>query len=272
MSSGLFILDDTTSCTSTLHESKSRFLGSMKQSDLSLEFEFWLETTDTRQSYPIRALLDSGADGCFIDHSLVNRLDLSTLPLDEPIPVRNADGTLSQGGPIDAYTDVILFAPPSFRDRLHLEVATLVYDVILGLPWLKRHNPKVNWKEGTLELLRDTTLSALTTVDEPRSLDESLDPFEDLIASIGLNTIPKAFDFLRDPPLQWINTVTRDHSRSTTVEEDMQAFIPQEYWDFSDVFLKTNFDSLPSHSEFDHAIDLKDTFKPQKSKIYSLSP
>ena len=123
-----------------------------------------------------------------------------------------------------------------------------------------------------LEILRDTTHSALTTVDEPRSLDESLDPFEDLIASIGLNTIPKAFDFLRDPPLQWINTVTRDHSRSTTVEEDMQAFIPQEYWEFSDVFLKTNFDSLPSHSEFDHTIDLKDTFKPQKSKIYSLSP
>jgi len=244
----------------------------MKRSDSSLEFEFWLETTDTRQSYPIRALLDSGADGCFIDQSLVNRLNLSTLPLDEPIPVRNADGTLSQGGPIDAYADVILFAPPSFRDRLHLEVATLVYDVILGLPWLKRHNPKVNWKEGTLELLRDTTLSALTAVDEPRSLDEPLDPFEDLIASIGLNTIPKAFDFLRDPPLQRINTVTRDHSRSTTVEEDMQAFVPQEYWEFSDVFLKTNFDSLPPHSEFDHAINLKDTFKPQKSKIYSLSP
>ena len=67
---------------------------------------------------------------------------------------------------------------------MHLEVATLVYNVILGLPWLKRHNPKVNWEEGTLELLRDTTVSALTTVDEPRSLDESLDPFEDLIASI----------------------------------------------------------------------------------------
>ena len=192
----------------------------MKRSHSSLEFEFWLETTNTRQSYPIRA------DGCFIDQSLVNRLNLSTLPLDEPIPVRNANSSLSQGGPVEAYTDVILFAPPSFRDRLHLEVATLVYDVILGLPWLKRHKPKVNWKEGTLELLRDTTLSALTAVDEPLPLDDSLDPLEDLIASIGLNSIPKAFDFLRDPPLQRINTVTRDHSRSTTVEEDMQAFIP----------------------------------------------
>ena len=99
----------------------------MKRSNSSLEFEFWLETTDTHQSYPIRALLDSGADGCFIDQSLVNRLNLSTLSLDEPIPVRNADGTLSQGGPIDAYTDIILFAPPSFRDQLHLADRSVDY-------------------------------------------------------------------------------------------------------------------------------------------------
>jgi len=52
----------------------------------------------------------------------------------------------------------------------------------------------------------------------------------------------------------------------------MCAFIPEKYWEFSDVFLKSNFDSLPPHSEFDHAINLKDSFKPQRSKIYSISP
>jgi hypothetical protein len=155
---------------------------------------------------------------------------------------------------------------------LQLEVATLVYDVILGLPWLKRHNPPVKWKEGTMELLQDTTLSAVTADAEPQSLDAPLDPFEDLVASIGLNSIPKAFDFLRDPIPQQINSTLRDHSHSTTVEEDMRAFIPEKYWEFADVFQRTNFDSLPPHSEFDHAIELKDTFKPQKSKIYSISP
>src|SRR6516225_8325103 len=56
------------------------------------------------------------------------------------------------------------------------------------------------------------------------------------------------------------------------VEQDMQAFVPPKYWEFSNVFLKTSFDALPPHSEFDHAINLDDSFIPQRSKIYSISP
>jgi hypothetical protein len=52
----------------------------------------------------------------------------------------------------------------------------------------------------------------------------------------------------------------------------MKMFIPEKYWDFKDVFLRTNFDSLPPHSKYDHAINLKDSFKPQRGKIYPLSP
>ena len=56
------------------------------------------------------------------------------------------------------------------------------------------------------------------------------------------------------------------------VKQDMQAFVPPEYWEFSDVFLKTSFNALPPHSEFDHAINLDDSFVPQRSKIYLISP
>ena len=40
----------------------------------------------------------------------------------------------------------------------------------------------------------------------------------------------------------------------------MKAFIPREYWDYKDVFLKTNFNELPKHLDFDRAINLKDSF------------
>jgi hypothetical protein len=245
----------------------------MRSGNNSFEYTFWLETLDTRQTFPVRVLVDCGASGCFINRSFVMEHNLSTSRLEVPISVQNADGTESRNGPIEFSCDVILFAPPSFRDRLNLEVTTITYDVILGLPWLQRHNPKVDWKEGTMELLRDTTLSMHTTDAEPKSLDEipSPDsyPFEE---SIGL--IPKAFDFLRDPtpPWHWINSSSKDYARSTTVEEDMKTFVPEKYWEYSDVFLKPGFDTLPPHSEFDHAINLKDTFKPQRSKIYPLSP
>jgi hypothetical protein len=56
------------------------------------------------------------------------------------------------------------------------------------------------------------------------------------------------------------------------VEEDMKAFVPEEYWLYTDVFSKTTFNELPEHSEFDRTINLKDSFKPQQGKIYHLSP
>ncbi len=73
----------------------------------------------------------------------------------------------------------------------------------------------------------------------------------------------------RHPSIRHLNT---DHSRSTTAEEDMRQFVPPKYWDYSDIFTHSTFDSLPDHSEFDHAIDLDDSFKPQRGKIYPISP
>src|SRR5262249_41105964 len=91
------------------------------------------------------------------------------------------------------------------------------------------------------------------------------------LSELSLPDLPKAFDFLRDN--SWIHEVSSsDHSRATTVQEDMKKFVPKEYWDFETVFTKQTFDKLPPHSEFDHAINLSDDFKPQKGKIYRLSP
>jgi hypothetical protein len=33
--------------------------------------------------------------------------------------------------------------------------------VILGLPWLRKHNPELNWKEGTLHWRTTTTEEVL---------------------------------------------------------------------------------------------------------------
>jgi hypothetical protein len=106
---------------------------------------------------------------------------------------------------------------------------------------------------------------------QPNS-DSGADIMEELMASIGLDSVPKAFDILRDPSHSITGVSKGDHSRSTTAEEDMKAFIPEAYWDYKDVFMKTTFDTLPEHSEFDHAINLKDDFTPQRGKLYKLSP
>ena len=42
--------------------------------------------------------------------------------------------------------------------------------------------------------------------------------------------------------------------------------------DFQDIFSKKTHDKLPPHQPYDHVIDLKPTFTPKVTKIYSLNP
>jgi hypothetical protein len=37
--------------------------------------------------------------------------------------------------------------------------------IILGLPWLREHNPEINWKEGTLQW-RTTTMEEVLDKEE----------------------------------------------------------------------------------------------------------
>jgi hypothetical protein len=70
---------------------------------------------------------------------------------------RNMDGTENKQGTIWYYTDLDLHV----NSKKHMEQFLITglgnQKVILGLPWLQKHNPEINWKEGTLHW-RTTTM------------------------------------------------------------------------------------------------------------------
>jgi hypothetical protein len=197
------------------------------------------------------------------------------------------------------------------KERLKLEVTKLAndYQVILGLPWLQVHNPSIDWQAATIDfdqcahptMIAVTTKATTTMNDNTRSnLNTSSTARPVPTKHTSLNKSNKTLvrttqmhidsqsalsrltpDELLPPPSLnlsdwqqqhrlWVTTV--DHSRSTTVEEDMKSFVPKKYHKYKDIFMKTSFNALPEHSEFDHAINLTDNFTPQKSVIYKLSP
>ena len=41
---------------------------------------------------------------------------------------------------------------------------------------------------------------------------------------------------------------------------------------YADVFSEQTFDALPPQCDFDHAIDLKESFTPRVAKLYLLNP
>jgi hypothetical protein len=57
-----------------------------------------IETLDERKMIYTNSLLDTSASGIFVNEEWAKRQNFNFIPIDCPIPVRNADGTLNSGG------------------------------------------------------------------------------------------------------------------------------------------------------------------------------
>ena len=98
----------------------------------------------------ITALVDSGAEGMFIDETLVQ--NWNKVKLKKPVKVRNIDGTENSAGQITHR----IFIPYSLYGEQLTDwfYVTNLGDqrMILGMPWLEEHNPIIDWVQKSLEL------------------------------------------------------------------------------------------------------------------------
>jgi hypothetical protein len=91
------------------------------------------------------ALIDSGAGGNFIDTETVERLQLARIELRRPIMVRNVDGTYNANGQI-THRVLLDTTIAGQRQMLSLLVTGIgKQSIILGLPWLIKENPDINY-------------------------------------------------------------------------------------------------------------------------------
>jgi len=101
-------------------------------------------TTDTSEHHSVKALLDCGATGSFIDKDFVCSKGMNTRTLSRNIPVFNADSSPNEAGQISEVMDVIL-QYKTHSERMLLTVSGLgKQNLILGYDWLKDHNPKID--------------------------------------------------------------------------------------------------------------------------------
>jgi Retroviral aspartyl protease len=120
----------------------------------SLDIKVEIVTTDTQETKSVKALLDCGADGLFIDQDYVRKNQLTTRALTCPIPVYNVDGMANEAGSICEVIDVVL----QYRDHAERAQFTVTglgnQDMILGYSWLREHNPEVDWSTGEVKMSR----------------------------------------------------------------------------------------------------------------------
>jgi len=111
-------------------------------------------TTNTSELHSVKALLDSGATGSFIDRDFVQLEGINTQTLSCNIPVFNVDGSPNEAGQISEVIDVLLHYK-THSERMLLAVSRLgKQSLILGYNWLKDHNPKIDWEKGEVEMTR----------------------------------------------------------------------------------------------------------------------
>jgi len=113
---------------------------------ISIELSF-----PNRKPIPTYALIDCGASTSCISDRFSTRHSLPRRVKDIPVPIIAVDDRPLASGLITHDVPANISVDSHFETRF-LSVVSVSYPVILGLDWLRAHNPNIDWEESNLTL------------------------------------------------------------------------------------------------------------------------
>ena len=136
------------------------------------------------EQFETTALIDSGAGGVFIDRKFAEENGLLVEQLDKSIPVYNVDGTRNISGEIEkkVVSTTEIFGNQRVEDFMITALGK--QKVILGIPWLEKENPDIDWRERTLRWRTPLRKAIL-----PRIQQIELETTDDLVRSFVIGVI-----------------------------------------------------------------------------------
>src|SRR6202789_4047442 len=139
-----------------------------------------LKTIRGNETVEMKVLLDTGAEGLFMDKNYAEKYDIVLQKLPNPITPSNVDGTLNHAGEITHFT----WIQAKIDKRILLEKLWITdlgsLDVIFGFPWFKENDPQIVWKTGRVQLPKanlETTFLYLAKDGQRRKEIEEEDEF-----------------------------------------------------------------------------------------------
>jgi hypothetical protein len=245
--------------------------------------------------YNVNALIDSGASGCFIDHDFATQLGLKFIPKSDPVMVTSIDGKNVGNGVITQEVHSLNFSvEKQFVDSMLVlnVIKSPKHSVILGLPWLQRHNPEVNWKALLLSprssvynaashassaissvsapsKVKSTITPSITSIPVHPHLCRTINPFN--LHDSAVNASSSALVPLSQAVRSLLSSTPDKNSSHYTCSLDTLSTVPDYVRPYADVFSKSSADTLPCHRPYDISIDLlPDTTVPW-GPIYGMS-
>ena len=100
-----------------------------------------------------KSLVDSGSAGNFMDRGLAIKLGVPLVPIDSPFPVLSLDSRpLGSGLVREATVPLGMVTQGNHKERISLFIIdSPAFPVVLGVPWLASHNPRISWRQGLLQ-------------------------------------------------------------------------------------------------------------------------
>ena len=113
-----------------------------------------LEKLESHEGVAVKALLDSGATGLFMDMTFAKEKGFKMEKMKYPLLVKNVNGTVNVGEAITHQVECNIFFKGHI-ERVRMDICNLgKIEVILGMPWLAAHNPEIDWEKGEVKMTR----------------------------------------------------------------------------------------------------------------------
>jgi len=192
-----------------------------------------LEKLESHKGITVKALLDSGETGLFMDITFAREKGFRMERMKNPLLVKNVDRTVNIGGAITHQVECNMFFKGHI-ERVRMDVYNLGRtEVILGMPWLAAHNPEIDWEKEKVKMTRCPPICGKRKKEEKKKEVKKIEKDED--------------------------------------EEILRKLVPKRFWKWKKVFGKKELERIPVRKAWDYVIELKEGFLPKKGKVYSLS-
>jgi len=201
--------------------------------------------TKNRKNLKVKALVDSGCTYTGIDEQLVKKKKIQTKAIDFSFEVFNADGT--KNGEVTKVVPLEIEIN-GHKETLEATVTDLAgTDMFLGHDWLVKHNPEVNWKNGTIKFTRCPGNCTMMHKD------------------IRFN-VRRTKETVSDKTEQDNDEIGKELDKTNL--EDLPEYIRP----FTHLFNKKKFEKLPEHREWDHEINLtEEAPRELNAKAYAMT-
>ena len=192
-----------------------------------------IEKMNMHKGITVKALLDSGAIGMFMDQKMAAKYGFRLQKLERLIMVRNVNGANNSTGTITHQVKVNVYYK-GHVERMRMDVCNVgKTDVILGIPWLQVHNPEINWETEEVKMTRCPPLCGRNTRLKEKRIRKK---------------VKRVVTLEEEKIVRWTVDNNKDWGKEEEVEADyrkIEEMVPQKFLRWRKVFGKMELERIP---------------------------